>query len=168
LDSSMELKKALENINNRHTCIRVRAFDVIKQTGEQAMPGLIAVLYERDSRRQEIAIALIWELFRERGINHPELTSALIQAIRQNEDNNPLVVMDGIGLLAALNDPRAFDDLVGFLASPNEDTREGAIEALAMLNDKKAIEHLLPMLNDPIPYIRNRAVWALGYIGHHT
>jgi HEAT repeat protein len=163
----MELKKALENINNRHGCIRVRAFDVIKQAGEQAMPGLIAVLYEKDSRRQEIAIALIWGLHREKGITHPDLTQALIHAMRQNEDNNPLVIMDGMGLLAVLNDPRAFDDLVGFLASPNEDTREGAIEALAMLKDKKAIEHLLPMLNDPIPYICDRAMWALGYIGHH-
>lgn len=162
----MELKEAIENISNRNMSIRLRAFNVIEQAVEQAMLGLITVLYEKDAYRQEIAIALIWGLYREKGITHPDLMPALIHAIRQNEDNNPLVVMDGMGLLAALNDPSAFDDLVGFLASPNEDTREGAIEALAILKDKKAVKHLIPMLSDPSSDVRNRALWALNYIGH--
>ena len=98
-------------------------------------------------------------------IPNKDLILILVEAIRANVDNNSLVVMDGTGFLADLKDETAFEPLIEFLQSDNEDLREGAVDALGMLKNGRAVPHLTPLLNDSVEYVRLRASWALSYIG---
>ncbi len=158
------LEFALENISNQDRTIRRQAFEIIEQAREKAVPGLITILGQDNGYRQDIALSILWGFFRDHQITHPDLTPALIGAIRANKDNNPLVIHDGIGFIADLKDSTAFDDLIEFLHDDEEMLREGAIEALALLKDVRAIPFLIPLLKDVVQDIRFRVVWALGYI----
>ncbi|MEQ8676850.1 MAG: HEAT repeat domain-containing protein [Aggregatilineales bacterium] len=123
------------------------------------------MLYEDNDVRQEIAIAILWEMFREHGYKHRDLVPALVSAIKANVDNNPMVVMDGMGLLEDLKESSAFEPLVEFLRSDEEEIRVGAVEALANLKDSRAVPHIAHLLNDEVEDVRNRSLWALNYIG---
>lgn len=163
---SDDLAWALENMSSQDRTLRPRAFEIINQAREEAVPALLEILRQDDGYRQEIALGILWEFFREYGITHPELIPTLVTAIRMNI--NPLVIQDGLGFLADLKSPSAFDDLVAFIQDDEEMVREGALEALALLKDVRATPFLITALKDTMPDIRYRAVWALGYIGHET
>ena len=170
---SDDLAWALENMSSQYRSLRPEAFKIIDQAKEQAVPRLLDVLRQyADAKRQEIAIDVLWGLFRRYGIRHPDLVSALVEAIESNVDNSPLVVLDGIGLLADLKDPSAFDDFVRFIQDKshgNSDIlREGAVEGLGLLADPRAIPYLVNTLNDELDLIRGRAFWALGRIAEQN
>jgi HEAT repeat protein len=166
---SEDLAWAIENMSSQDRSLRPEAFKIIDQAREQAVPRLLDVLRQyEDAKRQEIAIDVLWELFRRYGIRHPDLVPALVEAIESNVDNSPLVVLDGIGLLADLKDPNTFDDFIRFIPDKshgNSDIlREGAVEGLGLLADPRAIPYLANTLNDELELIRGRAFWALGRI----
>ncbi|MCA0458190.1 MAG: HEAT repeat domain-containing protein [Chloroflexi bacterium] len=163
-----ELRIALENMSSRDYTLRSQALEVINQARERAVPGLLEVLKNGDGYRQEIALAILWGFFRDYGIRHPDLVITLLEAIDVNRDNNPLVVQDGIGFIADLKDPTAFDALVEFLSDEDKTLREAAVEGLGLLADPRAIPFLILALNDLEKIIQARATWALGQIAEQN
>ena len=163
-----ELKIALENMSSRDYPLRHQAFEVINQAREQAVPGLLDVLRNDDGRRQDIALSILWGFFRNHGIRHPDLVSTLVTAIEMNIDNNPLVMLDGIGLLADLKDPTTFDDFIRFIQTDSDILKDGAVQGLLLLADARAIPYLLTTLKDEDKVTRGETAGALRNIARQN
>lgn len=87
-----------------------------------------------------------------------------IRANRGSSDENPFVIMDGLGLLGDLHDTSIIDDLVEFLNDEQDYIREHTLETLITLQDPCSIPFIIPLLQDEDKYIRQRAKWAIDYI----
>ena len=127
---------------------------------------LIDTLYNGNDYEQEQAIGNLWALFRETNLHDPDIATAIIHAVRENRDNNPLVIMDGLGLLSDLADPTSFDAMVEMLSEPLEEFREGAAEVLGALKDARAVQYLIPLLKDEFPEVQWAAAVALRFINN--
>ena len=62
-----KLKLAFENMSSKAPEIKTESIRIIQRYGKDAIPELITILKQSDAYRQEIAIAILWEMFRQHG-----------------------------------------------------------------------------------------------------
>jgi HEAT repeat protein len=149
-------------LNSRNEDLHVRAFEIIRRIGPQAIPLLVDLLrYERVSIRRSAADALI-----DLAPNTESLQPRLRQALR---DEDSQVAGDAARALGALREKASpsVGALVKTLSHDDPYVRVYAAEALASIGPKAATAtiDLARAVGDPIPGVRWAACEALASIG---
>jgi HEAT repeat protein len=149
-------------LNSRNEDLHVRAFEIIRRIGPQAIPLLVDLLrYERVSIRRSAADALI-----DLAPNTESLQPRLRQALR---DEDSQVAGDAARALGALREKASpsVGALVKTLSHDDPYVRVYAAEALASIGPMAgaATMDLARAVSDSIPGVRWAACEALASIG---
>jgi HEAT repeat protein len=125
---------------------------IIPKLGEIAIQPLLEIVNDR-----ELDLEDRWFGTRILGeFKHPQVVTALIELIRQNED--PELTAISTGALAKIGIP-AISALTDLFTTPD---RHSAVTILAQIRHSQTIEPLIQVIDDADPQIRTLVVEALG------
>lgn len=139
-----------------HPVLRDAALEVLKQTGKEMIPSLIARLEDPDPGTRRVVLGALGS------IGDRSAVPALVQALDSDEDELATLAA---GALGKIGERSAFEALIERLDHPSALFRQTAIAAINSLGHPDHTTRMLELTQAANAHVREAAVRSLGYFG---